>query len=175
MARINAVDPRNPTLSSGAVRVVGGQLLEADGTAAGTYTFDVFLPAYAVLLDYVIHWEALWDAGTSTTGDVGFWSVASDGTIDSVIDVDDIYDVIDMKQTDMAAGEQWSFAWAGGQHGDATGVVATQDKLVDTCDTIDRYVRFTVTTVGTLGTAGKTYAYCIYALPEMDATDFSAT
>jgi hypothetical protein len=174
MARINVLDPRNSTLPSGAVRVVGGQLLEADGSAAGVYTFDVLLPAYAVLLDYVIHWEALWTAGTSTTGEVGFYEVSS-GAVGDVIDADDIYSAIDMKATDMAAGEQWSFAWAGGQAGDAMGVVATQDKLVDTVDTIDRFIRFKVTTVGTVGTAGKTYAYAVYALPEMDATTFTAS
>ena len=176
MARLNSVDPRNSNLAPGAVRVVGGQLVEADGSAAGVYTFDVLLPAYAVLLDYVIHWEALWTADTSATGEVGFYEVDSDtGLISTVIDADDIYKAIDMKTTDMAAGEAWSLAWAGGQHGDLAGVVATQDKLVDAADTIDRYIRFKVTTVGTVGTAGLTYAYAVYAIPELDATAFAAS
>jgi len=176
MARVNSVDPRNPTLASGAVRAVGGQLVEADGTAAGVYTLDILLPAYAVLLDYVIHWEALWTAGTSTTGEVGFYEVDSDtGAISTVIDADDIYKAIDMKATDMAAGEAWSFSFAGGQSSDMTGVVATQDKLVDVMDVIDRYIRFKATTVGTVGTAGLTYAYAVYALPEMDSAAFAAS
>ena len=174
MARVNSLDPRNPNLASGAVRAAGGQLVEADGSAAGVYTLDILLPAYAVLLDYVIHWEALWTAGTSTTGEVGFYSVV-DGVIDAVIDADDIYKAIDMKATDMAAGEAWSLNFAGGQHGDLAGVVATQDKLVDVADTVDRFIRFKVTTVGTVGTAGLTYAYAIYALPEMDSAAFAAS
>jgi hypothetical protein len=155
---------------------VAGQLVESEGTAAGVYTLDFLLPAYAVLLDYVIHWEALWDAGTSATGEVGFYSVDSDtGAISTVIDADDIFTDVDMKATDMAAGEAWSLAWGGGQEGDLQGVVATQDKLVDVVDTIDRFVRFKVTTVGTLGTAGKTYAYMVYAVPELDAATFAAS
>jgi hypothetical protein len=174
MARINSVDWRAPTLSPSALRVVGGQLLEADGTAAGVYTFDVFIPAYAVVLDVVIHNEALWTAGTSATLETGFYSV-SDGAISTVIDADDIYAAVNLKATDLLAGAALSFGWGGGKEGDLQGVVATQDALIDVMDVVDRFLRTKVTTVGTVGTAGKTYVYVLYALPEMDAASFAAS
>jgi hypothetical protein len=174
MARINSVDWRAPTLSPSAVRVVGGQLIESEGSAAGVYTFDVFVPAYAAVLDVVVHGEALWTAGTSATLECGFYSVSS-GAISTVIDADDIYAAVDLKATDLLAGESLSLAWAGGKAGDFGGVVATQTQLIDQMDAIDRFIRFKVTTVGTVGTAGKTYVYVMYALPEMDAATFAAS
>ena len=176
MARLNSVDPRNANLAPGAVRVVGGQLIESDGPAAGVYTFDVKLPAYAVLLDVVIHNEALWTADTSATLETGFYSVDSDtGAISTAIDADDIYAAVNLKATDLVAGAALSFAWGGGVEGDLQGVVATQDFLTDAVDVVDRFIRTKVTTVGTVGTAGKTYVYVIYALPEMDAATFVAS
>jgi hypothetical protein len=174
MARLNSLDPRNSTLAPGAVRVVGGQILEADGSAAGVYTFDVKLPAYAMLLDVVIHNEALWTAGTSATLECGFYSDSS-GAISTVIDADDIYAAVNLKATDLLAGAALALAWAGGKHGDLAGVVATQDALIDVVDAVDRWVRTKVTTVGTVGTAGKTYVYVVYAIPEMDAATFTAS
>jgi hypothetical protein len=174
MARINSLDPRNPNLGSGAVRVVGGQLVEADGSAAGVYTFDVLLPAYAYLMDVGIHAEALWDAGTSAALECGFYSVAS-GAISTVIDADDIFAAVNLKATDLAAGESINFCHGGGQEGDLMGVVATQLHLIDAVDAVDRFIRFKVTTVGTVGTAGFTYGYVVYAIPEMDTATFTAS
>lgn len=173
MARINTVDWRAPTLSPSAVRVVGGQLLEADGTAAGTYNFDVFVPAYAVILDVVIHNEALWTAGTSANLVCGLYSDDS-GTISTVIDADEIYTSTSLKATDLTAGQSISFLRAGGVGGGFT-TEGTSTHWLDATDSADRWIRTSVTTVGTVGTAGKTYVYVIYALPEMDATTFTAT
>lgn len=174
MARLNKLDPRNPTLGAGAVRVAGAQILEADGSAAGVYTADVLLPAYAVLMDVIIHNEALWTAGTSATLETGFYSVSS-GAISTVIDADDIYAAVNLKATDLLAGAAMSFAWGGGKEGDLQGVVATQDALIDCVDVVDRFIRTKVTTVGTVGTAGKTYVYVVYAVPELDPATFTAS
>jgi hypothetical protein len=174
MARINAVDWRAPTLSPSALRVVGGQLIEADGSAAGVYTLDVFIPAYALVANVTVHNEALWTAGTSAGLEVGFYSVA-DGAISTVIDADDIFTAVDLKATDLLAGEGIDFNRGGGVEGDLNGVVATQLHLIDAVDAVDRFIRFKVTTVGTVGTAGKTYVYVQYALPEMDPATFTAS
>lgn len=174
MARLNSLDPRNSNLSPGAMRVVGGQILEADGSAAGVYTFDVKLPAYAMLLDVVIHNEALWTAGTSATLETGFYSDSS-GAISTVIDADDIYAAVNLKATDLLAGESLSLGWAGGKAGDFGGVIATQTHLIDAVDAVDRWIRTKVTTVGTVGTGGKTYVYVVYAIPELDSATFTAS
>jgi hypothetical protein len=174
MTRINTLDRRAPTLSSSAVRVVGGQFVETQGSAAGTYVHDVFIPAYALLIDSYVHADTLFTAGTSAKLDVGFWSVVS-GVIDAVIDVDDVYDDIDVKATDLLITHSISLAWAAGKHGNLGGVVATQDDLVDRVDDVDRFLRYTLTTVGTVGTAGEVYVYTTYALPEMDVATFTAT
>ena len=174
MARINQVDWRAPTLSPSAVRIVGGQFIESEGTAAGTYTLDFFLPAFAPVLDVIVHSDTLWTAGTSAKMDVGFWSVV-DGAIDAVIDVDDIFTDINLKATDLLITKSISLGWAAGLHGDMAGVVATADEMTDRVDDVDRFVRFTLTTVGTVGTAGVTYVYLMYGVPEMDAVTFTAT
>jgi len=174
MARINQVDWRAPTLSPSAVRIVGGQFIESEGTAAGTYTLDFFLPAFAPVLDVLVHSDTLWTAGTSAKMNVGFWSVA-DGEISTVIDVDDIFTDIDLKATDLLVTESVSLNRGGGLEGDMTGVVATQLHGIDVVDDVDRFVRFTLTTVGTVGTAGVTYVYLMYGVPEMDAVTFTAT
>ena len=174
MARINAVDWRAPTLSPSAVRIVGGQFLEAEGSAAGTWTLDFFLPAYAPVLDVIVHSDTLWTADTSAKLDVGFWSVSS-GAISTVIDVDDIFDDVNLKATDLLITESISLNRGGGKEGDLGGVVHDQLHGIDVVDAIDRFVRFTVTTVGTVGTAGVTYVYLMYGVPEMDMATFSAT
>ncbi len=174
MARINTLDRRAPTLSPSAVRIVGGALLEGDGTAAGTYNLDVFIPKYGVILDVICFTDVVFGAGTSAVLDVGTWSV-SDGEIDTVIDVDDIFEAINVKATELIHGESVSFAFAGGVSGNMTGVVASQDALIDQVDIVDRFVKFQLVTVGTAATTGKIYVYIVYGLPEMDAGTFTAT
>jgi len=174
MARINTVDRRNPTLGAGAVRIVGGAFVESDGSAAGTYNLDVFIPAYAVILDVICFTNVVFGAGTSAVLDVGTWSVDS-GVIDTVIDVDDIFDAVNVKATDLVHGESISLNFAGGKHGNMAGVVATQDAMIDQVDIVDRFVKFQLVTVGTVATTGRVYTYIVYGVPEMDPVTFTAT
>jgi len=173
MARLNVLDPRYPTLGSGAVRAVGGQILEADGTAAGEYTVDVVIPAYAPILDVIVHNEAVWDAATDADLVVGLYA-SSGGTIGAVIDADEIYTSCSLKATDLTAGQSLSLLRAGGVGGGFT-TEDTSTHWLDAVDTVERQVRFSVTTTGAVGTAGKTYVYVLYAVPELLESTFTAT
>ena len=173
MANINNLDPRAPNLNPNAVRVAGVQILEADGSAAGVYTANVVIPAYAAILDVVVHNEALWTAGTSANLIVGLYE-SSGGTIGDVIDADEIFTSTSLKATDLTAGQSISFLRAGGVGGGML-TEGTSTHWLDAVDASERQIQFSVTTVGTVGTAGKTYCYVIYALPEMDSATFTAS
>jgi hypothetical protein len=162
MVRVNSLDPRAPNLNPNALRAAGGQILEADGTAAGVYSLDVTIPAYALIVDIIVYAEAVWDAGTSATLKVG---ITGD-------DDDTFFTAVNLKATDLTADQAISFAAAGGVGGTSLG---TATHYLDVMDAADRTVNFTVTTVGTVGTAGKTYVAVLYAVPEMDVATFTAS
>ena len=173
MARINSVDPRAPNLNPNAVRVAGVQIEESDGTAAGVYRGSVKVPAYAVILDVIVHNEAVWDAGTSATLVVGLYQDDSNA-IGTVIDADEIFTATNVKATDLTAGQSISFLRPGGVAG---GMITegTSTHYLDVVDAADRWIVADITTVGTAGTAGKTYIYVVYGVPEMDSATFTAS
>jgi len=179
MARLNGLDPRNPTLSTGAVRVVGGQLIEADAAgdsrAAGTYTLNVKLPAYALLMDVAVVNQTVWDAGPDADFICGLWSDDS-GTIDTVIDADEIWLSTSLKATDLTVGQGLNFNYDS-QGGVAGGFLSegTNTHTLDAAESVDRWIQFLVTTTGTAGSAGVTLVYVVYALPEMDESTYAAT
>lgn len=173
MANINALDPRAPNLNPNAVRCAGAQILESAGSAAGVYTADFVIPAYAVILDVIVHNEAVWDAGTNALMTVGLYE-SSGGTIGDVIDADEIFTSTSLKATDLTAGQSISFLRAGGVGGGFI-TEGTNTHWLDAMDASERQIRVAVTTTGTVGTAGKTYVYVLYAIPEMDAATFTAS
>lgn len=173
MARVNSLDPRAPNLNPNAVRIAGAQIIEADGSAPGTYRAAIKLPAYAVLLDVIIHNEALWDAGTAAAMVVGLYE-DSDGAVGSAIDADEIFTSASLKATDLTAGQSISFLRPGGVAGGFI-TEGSSSHWLDAMDTSDRWVVADVTTTGTVGTAGKTYMYVLYGVPEMDSATFTAT
>jgi len=126
---------------------------------AGVYTGSIVLPAYATLLDVVVHAEALWTAGTSATMIVG-----------DAVDDDGIFTAVNLKATDLLAGESISFTRAGGKQGadlahDYTSVAtigASQSnrRFLGT----ERSITGKITSVGA-GTAGRTRMVVIFARP----------
>lgn len=173
MARLNSVDPRASNLSPNAVRIVGAQLVEADGAAAGTYRAAIKIPAYAVILDVIVHNEALWDAGTSADMVVGLYG-DTNNAVGTVIDADEIFTSCSLKATDLTAGQSLSLLRPGGVAGGFI-TEGSSTHWLNAVDAVDRWIVADVTTVGTVGTAGITYVYVIYGVPEMDATTFTAT
>lgn len=119
-------------------------------TGAGTYTGSVVLPAGATLLDIIVNGVALWTATTSATLIVG------DGT-----DPDGYYIGVDLKATDLLAGESLSFALAGGK----AGAYIADSQVSPRYSASARTISGVVTTVGAAGNAGRTRMVVVYVLP----------
>lgn len=115
---------------------------------AGVYTGSVVLPAGATLIDIIINGVALWTAATSAGMEVG------DGT-----DPDGYYTGVNLKATDLLAGESLSFAHAGGKAG---GYIANS-QVSPRYSATSRTITGKVTTEGGSGTAGRTRMLVLYA------------
>ena len=125
--------------------------------AAGTYTGSVTVPAGASILDIIIDGIALWAAGTSATLKVG------DGTDD-----DGYYTAVNLKATDLLAGESLSFSHAGGK----AGAYIANSQVSPRYSATARTISGIVTQVGT-GTTGRTRMTVIYTLPRVKAATFA--
>ena len=139
----------------GTMRAESIRFREAQGTAAGTHSASFEVPAGAYLIDVIVHGTALWTAGTSATLVVG--DVASPSGF---------YAAVNLKATDLLAGESLSFAAPGGKQGadvdvDAAGAQHVRRRAL----TAARTLSASVVTVGTVGTAGITDVIFIYAYP----------
>lgn len=130
--------------------------------AAGVFTKSVTLPAGAILLDVVVHGVALWNQGTSAALIVG-----------DAADPNGIYDAVNLKATDLLAGESISFQYPAGKFGaylsvDYTSVATIGASYVDTrrsSATAERVITAEITTVGTAATTGETLVTVIYITP----------
>jgi hypothetical protein len=120
---------------------------------AGTYTGSVTVPAGATLLDIIVNGVALWTAATSATLKVG------DATDD-----DGYYTGVNLKATDLLAGESLSFALAGGKAGAYIANSQVSPRYAATA----RVISGIVTSVGA-GTAGRTRMCVIFTLPTASA------
>ena len=119
-------------------------------SGAGTYTASIELPAGATLHDIIINGVALWDnAGTATL-------IAGDTT-----DPDGYYTAVNLKATDLLAGESISFALAGGK----AGAYIANSQVSPRYSATARTVSVSVTTASTGGTAGRTNGLIVYAAP----------
>ncbi len=124
-------------------------------SGAGTYTASVALPAGATLIDVMVNGVALWAAATSAVLKVG-----------DAADDDGYYIGVNLKATDLLAGESLSLAAPGGKQG-AYVVPGAAD---DAYQVSRRYVAAArtisgvVTSVGA-GTTGRTRMLVMYAAP----------
>lgn len=128
-------------------------------TGAGTYTGSVDLPAGATLIDIIVNGVALWTATTSATMKVG------DATDD-----DGYFTAVDLKATDLLAGESISLLAPGGQQGAYVVPGATDDayQVSARYSASARTISGVVTTVGAAGNAGRTRMTVIYSAPVSD-------
>jgi len=120
---------------------------------AGTYTASVPLPAGATLIDVIVNGVALWTAATSAVLKVG------DGTDD-----DGYFTAVDLKATDLLAGESISLAQAGGK----AGAYIASSQVSPRYAVAARSIIGVVTTVGGSGTAGRTRMTVVYSAPVTD-------
>lgn len=138
--------------------LVAAEVTVTETTGAGTYTGSVSVPAGATLLDVIVHAVALWDTTTSATGKVG-----------DVADDDGIFIDIDLKVTDLAAGQTISAAGGTGTSGGQEGadIIATHwnRRYLATA----RVISLIVTTVGAAGTLGRTRMTVTYSAPSANS------
>jgi hypothetical protein len=120
---------------------------------AGTYTGSVNVPAGAILIDIIVNGVALWAAGSSATMSVG--DAAND---------DGYYTAVNLKATDLLAGESISFALAGGK----AGAYIANSQVSPRYSASARVISGIVTSVGA-GTTGRTRMCVIFTLPTSSA------
>lgn len=125
---------------------------------AGTYEALITLPAGAVLLDIIVAGVALWDAATSAT------LIAGDESND-----DGFFTAVNLKATDLLAGETISFSEAGGK----AGAYIANSQVSPRYYAAETDINISITSSGA-GTAGRTRAYVIYAVPAYVAGTFTA-
>jgi hypothetical protein len=146
-----------------------GQLLTWDGTywvcqgivseevtftetgGAATYTGSVNLPAGATLIDIIVNGVALWDNAGAVTMKVGD------------TDDDGFYTGINLKATDLLAGESISFSHQGGKGG--VYFAGTNTHVAPRYSASARTISGIITTASTGGSAGRTRMTVLYTLP----------
>lgn len=124
-------------------------VLKAGTLAAGVYTASKKLPAGSIIKDILVNGVALWDAGTSATLKVGD------------TDDDGFYTAVNLKATDLLAGESLSFALAGGK----AGAYIANSQVSPRYSASERTISAIVTTVGTAPTTGETRVIIIWSQP----------
>lgn len=117
--------------------------------ATGVYTGSVSVPAGATILDVIVNGDVLWAASVSATMKVG-----------DVADDDGYYTAVNLKATDLLAGESISFALAGGK----AGAYIANSQVSPRYSATARTVSGIVTTVDVAsGGAGRTRMTVIYS------------
>lgn len=119
-------------------------------TGAGVYTGSLTVPAGATIHDIVVNGVALWNPVTSATLKVG-----------DVADDDGYFTGVDLKATDLLAGESLSFALAGGK----AGAYIANSQVSPRYSATARVISGIITTVGASGTTGRTRMTVLYSLP----------
>lgn len=120
---------------------------------AGVYTGSINLPGGATILNVIVHAVALWTAGTSAAMIVG------DAT-----DPNGFFDAINLKATDLLAGEGIDFAHTGGKEGADVDAPAAAVHVRRRYLAAARVVSGEITSVGA-GTAGRTRMTVCYTVP----------
>jgi hypothetical protein len=126
---------------------------------AGTYNFDVLLPAGAFITNVFVHNHVLWTAATSASLEVGDYTNAATPV---AIDADGFFTAVDLKATDLIAREGISLMAAGGVEGAYS--AGTLTHWEDLYKATERIIRFSIVSVGA-GTAGRTFCCITYVTP----------
>lgn len=146
----------NPT---GTIKVAGGVITELTGD--GAYSISVTIPAGAVVIDFIITAEALWDSATSATLIVG-----------DTADPDGFFTAVNAKTTpavgtslrpDTVPGGTGDGAYLGDTNGEFVGPATANFGRYYKAGSI---ITATITKSGA-GTAGRTWFHVVYVLPEV--------
>ena len=130
---------------------------------AGTYNGTVSLPAGAIIQDIIVHATALWTAGTSAAMDVGDYDADGDP-----IDADGFFAGVNLKATDLLAGESINFSHTGGQEGAYLDSPSADAHVEKRYSADARSIVGTVTSVGN-GTGGRTLMTVVWLEPAVSA------
>lgn len=130
--------------------VLAAEVTFTETAGAGTYTGSVVLPAGATLHDIVVNGVALWDNAGAVTLKVG------DATDD-----DGYYTAVNLKATDLLAGESISFALAGGK----AGAYIANSQVSPRYAAAARTISGIITTAGAAGSTGRTRMTVLYSTP----------
>ena len=124
-------------------------ITETDG--AGTYTATLSIPSGASVLDIIVNGLALWtNAGACTL-------IVGDG-----VDPDGFYTAVNLKATDLLAGESLSFALAGGK----AGAYIANSQVSPRYSAAARDIIAEVIAASTGGGAGRTRITVLWSLPD---------
>lgn len=129
--------------------VLAASVMFTETTGAGTYTGAVAIPAGATIVDIIVDQQALWAATTSASLEVG-----------DAADPDGFYTAVDLKATDLLAGESLSFSHAGAERG--AYFTGTNTHVNPRRTTAARTITATVVTVGAAGATGRTLVTVLY-------------
>lgn len=122
-------------------------------SGAGTYTGAVSVPAGATIHDIIVNGVALWTNAGAVTMKVGD------------TDDDGYYTGIDLKATDLLAGESLSFALAGGK----AGAYIANSQVSPRYSASARTINGIITAASTGGGAGRTRMTVMYSVPTSSA------
>lgn len=134
---------------------VQGSVVTAERTftetaGAGVYTGSVSVPAGATILDVIVNGVALWDNAGAVTMKVG-----------DAADDDGFFTAVNLKATDLLAGESISLESAGGK----AGAYVANSQVSPRYSASARVISGIVTSASTGGSAGRTRMVVTYALP----------
>jgi hypothetical protein len=151
-----AVTATAATINAAAAAVASGAAVQSaevfftETTGAGTYTGTVSVPAGATILDIVVNAVALWNTTTSAIMDVGDAGAATG-----------YYTTVDMKATDLLAGESISFALAGGK----AGAYIANSQVSPRYAVAAHPIIGKIISVGAAGTLGRTRMTVTWSVP----------
>lgn len=158
----------------GTVRSESIRFREATTLVAGTFTGIFEVPAGCILIDVIVHSTALWNSAGAVTLNVG------DATT-----TNGIFAAVNLKATDLLAGESLSLGIPGGLYGgDITPNDATAATLIlgqaghvrrrALVNQTARNLQATVTiAAGAVGTTGITDVVFVYAYPNHQTPSFA--
>lgn len=158
-------DKNAPTLSGAIVRAQAAYFEEtASASASDTYTADFFIPAYATILDIRVYAQALWADSTAASLEVGDYTTAATPV---AIDADGWYTAINLKSTDLLAGQSLSMLKAADADDEGVYLDTTAYHNLQDMDQIDRWIRARISVTAGDGATGKTMVTVFYAAPEV--------
>lgn len=134
-------------VAAGGYLVTAEEFTFTETSGAGTYTATCTVPAGATLLDIIVNGVALWDNAGTVTMKVGD------------TDDDGFFTGVNLKATDLLAGESISFESAGGK----AGAYIANSQVSPRYSATARAITGIITTSSTGGSAGRTRMTVVYA------------